>query len=445
MGYTVYYSNAEITANAGFGMVARLPCIFDERPGYHRLASRYLIDRGLGLWQPVTRGGVPRGLPPGGQTMRNYAHWLANFLEWVDRRAIDLLTCEYVEHIHGRYQDEMLNGAWSRDGTALSARTVNLRVQQSCDFLTWMADKGYRNQFHVPTESFRIRGGVSGVFTGHITKNVSVRKGKVRQTTRRLRMPTDSQVKFWLDAVYEKFGHTKGLMCETVLLTAIRREEVSCWRVDTLPENPDEWHINDHCAPRIEQRVLVNIKFGVKGTCYGYSHGDKIGPERRIWIPLHLAERIHDYRMKQRNQSLRRWVKAASTLAEQRRRIKEAVHLFINDETGKRINSKEFYNAWTGVELPYKGWSPHLGRHWWSCSILWCELKKHEHLLNVGGHAAATLLESCGMSVITLIIQPQLGHADLSTSMIYLQWAADMLNFNLTIQYESELDGPEVQ
>lgn len=443
MSYTVYYSDPEVTTKAGFGKVAGLPCIFDERPGYHRLASQYIIDRGLGVWNPGTRGKGPRGIAPSDQTMRNYAHWLANFLEWADVRGIDLLICDYAEHVRGRYQSEMLNGIWSRDGTALSPNTVNLRVQQACDFLTWMADKGIRDPFDVPQGTVKIKSGTATSSIGHRAKEVLVRKGKVRQNKRRLRMPTDDQIRDWLSAVYQKFGHVKALMCETVLLTAMRREEVACWRVDTLPEDPEHWHISNADAPRSEQRVLVSIKFGTKGTGYGYDHGDKIGPERSIWIPLYLAERLHEYRLKLRNPALKRWVNAAPTLAEKKRRVQESVHLFISDETGERITSKNLYNAWTSVELPFKGWSPHLGRDWWACSILWREMKKHEHLRDLGVDTAAALLESSAMSVIRLQIQPQLGHAHDSTTMIYLQWVADMLGVGLSIQYEAELESPE--
>jgi integrase len=44
------------------------------------------------------------------------------------------------------------------------------------------------------------------------------------------------------------------------------------------------------------------------------------------------------------------------------------------------------------------------------------------------------------MSIIRLQIQPQLGHAQDSTTMIYLQWVADMLGVNLSIEYERALD-----
>lgn len=443
MGNTVYYSDPTLTTAAGFGRVAYLPCILDSRPGYHRTASRYLIDRGCGLWNPLTRGRAVRGVAPTPRTIRNYADWLVNFLDWAEARGIDLSTCDYIEHVQGRYQEDMLSGRWARDAVALSPRTVNLRVTQACDYLTWMADKGLRTPFDVPQEVRRIKTGSATNSIGHKPKEVSVRKGKVRQNKRRLRMPTDDQVKAWLTRVYEQFGPTKGLMCETILLTAVRRAEVACWRTDTLPERREDWHLADPHASRSEQRVLVNISFGTKGPSYGRDHGDKIGPARDIWLPLELAERLDQYRMKSRNPALRLWVNSAKTAQEKQRRIKDTVHLFLDETTGHRIGDKQLYDAWCGVDLPYKGWSPHLGRDWWSCSILWREIKKHDRLVELGIDTPVALLESTVLGIIRFHIQPQLGHADDKTSMIYLQWAADMLGVNLSIQYEAELDGME--
>lgn len=439
MGYTVYYSDQALTAAAGFGKVARLPCIFDSRPGYHRLGSRYLIDRGLGIWDPVSHGRRPRPAPTE-QTMRSYAHWLANFLEWADLRGVDVLTCEYVTHVHGRYQSEMLRGTWSRDGTALSPQTVNLRVQQACDFLSWLADKGHRSPFEVPVEIRTIKTGGATSSVSHEGMQVAVREGKVRKNKRRLRMPTDEQLKAWLARVYQRCGATKGLMCETVLLTAMRREEVACLRTDTLPERPEDWHISSADAPRHEQRVLIDIKYGTKGPSYGHDHGDKVGPARSIWIPLDLAERLHAYRESARPKALKLLVGEAQGLAEKRKRIADSVHLFLDDESGRRLTSRGLYNAWTSVDLPFAGWSPHLGRDWWACSVLWRELKKHEHFAAFGPGVSAALLESTAMSIIRLQIQPQLGHAQDSTTMIYLQWVADMLGVNLSIEYERALD-----
>lgn len=440
--YSVYRSDPAKTTAAGFGKVAHLPCIFDSRPGYHRLASRYLIDRGLGTWDPVTRARSKRK-PPGEQSMLNYAHWLANFLEWAEIRQVDLLRCEYVLHVHGRYQSEMLLGTWSRDGEPLSAQTINLRVQQACDYLTWLGDKGYRESFDIPIVERTIKIGSATSSRAHEGKQVSARKGKVRRNKKRLRMPTDEQLRAWLDRVYAQYGKTQGLRCETVLLSAMRREEVACLRVDTLPEDPRSWHINNLDAPYKEQRVLIDIKFGAKGESYGKNHGDKIGPERSIWIPLELAERLHSYRLNERVKALRIHISKAKSLVDKRKRIAECVHLFLHEETGERLTARSLYDAWTGVELPFAGWSPHLGRDWWACSVLLRELKRHERISSLMPDVSAALLESSAMSIIRLQIQPQLGHAHESTSMIYLGWVGDMFGTSLAIQYEESLDEEE--
>lgn len=446
MAWKVAYSDSEVTTRAGFGKVAHLPFILDSRPGYHRLGSRYLIDRGLGLWDPETRGKGVHAAALGDITIKNYADWLINFLEWADVRVVRLEVCDYVEHIQRRYQKEMLKGIWSRDGAPLSPTTVNLRVQQACDFLMWMADKGLRKPFDVATEVIFVKARKATSSVGHLKQEKQVRKGKVRQRKRRLRMPTDEQIGTWLGKVYERFGYAKGLMCQTILLTATRREEAASWRVDTLPEEKKDWHIGNLDAPKAEQRVLLTIRFGTKGPGYGVDHGDKIGPERDIWIPLEFAERLDDYRKRKdgRNAALKRWVKSAPTPAEQRKRIVDAVHLFLDEKTGAPITSKQLYHAWTGVETPYKGWSPHLGRDWWACTTLWKKAGKPEPLRSPKSGELDPLLQSTAATVIRLEIQPQLGHADDSTTMIYLQWFMDMLGSTLSIDYEAELpDVPE--
>lgn len=55
-GFKVVFPDAKLLAEAGFEAVARLPFIFDSEPGYARLPNRFLIDRGLGFWDPKWRG-----------------------------------------------------------------------------------------------------------------------------------------------------------------------------------------------------------------------------------------------------------------------------------------------------------------------------------------------------------------------------------------------------
>lgn len=440
--YSVYYSNRDVTAARGFGKVAHLPCIFDSRPGYHRLGSEYLIDRGLGLWHPNFPRTHAPARPPTEVTIGSYAHWLANFLQWAERRGVDTLTCTYHTDVYGRYQDELEKGYWSRDGKPLDATTVNLYVDVACDYLTWLAHKGKRSPFEVPTTTRVVAAGSASSSRGHRGIEVQTREGKVRKNKTRLLMPTDDAVRTWLTCVHEKYGPTMGLMCETVLLTAIRRSEAAGFRLDTLPLDTALWHISNPTALPTNQLVRVDIRFGAKGPGQHYDHGDKIGPERTIMVPLHLANRLHDYRQKVRPAQVLKWVKGAKGVVAQRARMAEAVHLFRDDNDGDRVTSRGLYEAWTGVPLPFDGWSPHLGRDWWACSVLWREIKIHEQAAR-SGQMAPRDITRFATDIIRLHIQPQLGHKREETSFKYLQWAMDMLGVALPQQYISHLDAEE--
>jgi hypothetical protein len=303
-----------------------------------------------------------------------------------------------------------------------------------------MSDKGLRQSFTVPTETKSIPTNQAGSFGRHDERTTEVRSGKARTRKLGLRMPTDAEVKQWLNSVYRKFGYAKGLMAETVLVTAVRLEEVASWRVDTLPNDESLWQCANPEAPRNQRKVLVTLKYGTKGPDYGDNHGDKIGPEQSIWIPLDLAERLQDYRRNVRNRALRRRIKSAKTVPEQMRRTKDTVHLFLDERTGKRVTSKSLYHAWTGADVPFKGWSPHRGRDWWACSVLWRESKKHEALVALGLNAPAALLESTAISIVRLQVQPQLRHTDARTSMRYVDWFTHMLTAPLNILYDAEID-----
>lgn len=438
MGFHVFFSNPNLTAEAGFGRVAHFPCIFDARPGYHRLGNEYLIERGLGFWYPF--GEIPsreRGAPTA-QSLKNYAFWLANFLEWCEVRGIDLCHCSFTNDIQGNYYSEMLNGAWSRNGSSLTFSTANLRSNLACDFLFWMAHKGYRPKFVLPENKSQIRN--SNIAGNQNEKSASSQANRKKEipTKGKLRMPTDIKVANWLNLIYKNLGESEGLFCELILLSAMRREEVAAFRLNTIPESRADWDIPNPTAPYSEQQVSISIKYGTKGKCYGYDHGDKIGPEREIKIPLAIVDRLHAYRRNTRTAALKKWIKSATTLKEKQDRILNSVHLFLNQRSGRRITGKDIYSAWTSAPLPIGGWSPHQGRHWWACSILWREFEKHQKSHDSLSDDAPLNFTPFGLNVIRLVIKPQLGHSHENTTIIYLRWFADMVGSGLSLIYDSD-------
>ncbi len=138
-GHKVVFPNSTLFEKKGFGKVAHIPFIFDGNLRYVRFPNRFLIDRGVGYWDPKNRGATRNPLPPSRQSMKNYAYWLANALEWASLRGIDLMTCDYSEVLINRYQREMLKGIYSERNTPLAAETVNSRVQVALDFQLWAA------------------------------------------------------------------------------------------------------------------------------------------------------------------------------------------------------------------------------------------------------------------------------------------------------------------
>lgn len=441
MSHHVFWSNSDAIAKRGFGRVAHVPFIFDSSWKYHRESSTYLIERASCTW-PDTKGNFVKRFPTK-QSLQGYADALVNFLDWTDLRSLDWRAASYTEHLYERYQREMVSGSWSANGLPLSPATVNRRVDEACSFLSWAAARGLREEFSVLTEIVTRRNDVATSSHGHQALPIKVRIGRVRPDPKSLRLPTDAEIGRWIRAVEIQRGYTKALMCRLVLNTGIRREEAAAWRIDTLPERIEDWVI-------VGDEVMVTIKYGCKGQDYGKDHGDKIGPSRDIWMSLSQAREIHEYRRRLRLAARAKWVKAAPTKEEQRTRIAQpSPHLFISEATGERITAKSLYDAWTGCgHLPFSGWSPHGGRHWWACKLL---LREHQKRIAKLGKPVGVVLpldwiSGNGLSDIELLVRPQLGHIDKATSELYVRWILKILGAEgLQIAYQDRLDEIEAK
>ncbi|WP_223194137.1 hypothetical protein [Pseudomonas sp. PSB11] len=349
------------------------------------------------------------------------------------------MILEYSQDLIGRYQAEMLKGSWSRDNRPLTERTINVRVEVAMEFLTWAADKGMRVPLSVPkvTRTYLPSNPLNSI--EHEPKSVKARQGKLRECKRRLGFPSDEEIAAWHERLLmrEFRGLTEALIAELILETAIRREEAACWRVDTLPKEPSLWRIINPQAAHEHQVVLIEVKFGTKGREYGRDHGDKIGPAGIIRVPLPLAQKLHQYREFERPKALSVSVRQGRTVAEQRRIRDETVQLFLNPLTGKRYTGDNIYEFWRSVLHP-KGWSPHMARHYWACTLLWRRMEGLRELMEAAlktkvDTVVLQSLQSNVLSIIELEIQPQLRHISRETTTIYLQWVSDRLAINLNL------------
>jgi integrase len=435
--YRVIYPTPEFLEKKGFGRVAHLPFILDARPGYHRIANQFLIDLGLGEWNTATRGTEQAStMPPTRTTMHNYAHWLVNYLEYCHVRGKDPLKAEYKVDLVQGYQGEMTSGSWSRDNTGLAAKTVNSRVDVACMFLQWAVDKGLREPFHIPKvrKTFFVDNPHSS--GARTTKTVEARRGKVREAKRRLGFPDEKVISAWLSRVREKCP-VEGLIAELILDTAVRRAEAAAWRVDTLPLNPDEWNIVNQNRPIEHQAVQVVLRYETKGHDFGKDHGDKIGPEGDILVPMPFALKLHEYRQKIRPKALTIALRKAENVREAEAIRQNAVHLFLNPATGVRYVGQQIYDFWTSenTRCP-RGWSPHLARDFWACSVLWKHIEAQQTLVDqaIKNKADPSVLKILALNIegfIQLTIQRQLRHVSRETTMIYLQWVSDRLGVNM--------------
>lgn len=388
-------------------------------------------------WAPGGRTGFGQKRLLTEISLRGIGESLCNFLEWVACRDLDWRHLQYQDHILDGYQAEMLRGTWSLRGTKLAEATVNLRVQEACNFLTWAFERGYRaDQFKVVFNLRKIKANTAFNSHGHRDISIESRVGKVRLPPKKLRLPTDSEIARWLSCVRNEHGQTKALMCELILTTGVRRAEAAAWRVETLPQNREYWNV-------VGNNVVVSLKFGAKGPAYGKNHGDKVGPEREIAVPLIFANQLAKYLEFSRPKSRVKWVNSAPTTEEKRSRIsKSTPHLFLSEYDGKRITDKTLYDAWTRVSwLPFDGWSPHAGRHYWACKTLLDLAKRRAEVLKekTGPMPVDWAMGNASFDV-KLIIQPQLGHVDSKTSYSYLQWLRRVIGYDFHEEYGKYLD-----
>lgn len=421
MAYIVHVPDETKLRAEGFGSVAQIPCIFGPGWGYNAEGSRYLRERAKSEWAS-NAGDTPafasrRGLTP--QSIRTLAYALCNFLEWCESRGLAWEDASYVHDLVDGFQGDMLSGRWASSKQGLKPATVNLRVQEACNFLQWAAHRNLRAAFDVTKQIRRVSVGSAQSSHGHRSLQVASRVGRVRPHPLVLRIPSDQEVSAWLKSVSVEKGATKALICELVVHTGIRREEAVQWRKDTLPDDEGEWQVTG-------EFVSVLISYGAKGPKYRDERGDERGPSRLVMLPLDFARRLARYKDLVRPGLRATYVRAAPDVVERRQRMaKPDRRLFLSDFSGEPISAQSLYEAWTGASVqPFLGWSPHAGRHYWACQRLLKGIRSRMMALGMARANVVTgdWITGAAMDDIRLFIQPQLGHVGVQTIDSYLVW-----------------------
>ncbi len=161
---------------------------------------------------------------------------------------------------------------------------------------------------------------------------------------------------------------------------------------------------------------------------------------------LAMAERLHDYRENVRLANRSIFVKANSSTPVERRELAKANprQLFLSDSNGLPIQHHTLYDAWTNVSyLPFEGWSPHGGRHYWACNTLLTSIKKIAVALGseLNMTTSSNWITGCANDTVMMVIKPQLGHVGAATTEQYLKWVLQAsAQVDLNDGYQSALD-----
>lgn len=425
--YYLFFPTEEGLIAEGFRSYLGIPCVFGPNWVYQDDVSRYLRERALRVYKPVNTRNTKKRLSP--KSMSTLGQALCNALEYFDLRKLDVDEITYETHILDGYQAEMENGTFSVDMRKLKERTVTQRVDEFCNYVQWRHAKGLRSEFYVPTVTKSVPLSETKNSHGHrATRSTQSRVGKRRADPINLRLPTEAEKDKWLKGVRIKKGATKHLMCELIIESAIRRLECVEWRIDTLPTEKSKWQVKG-------ARVTIKLTEGTKGEAH-----------RFITLPVKIARRLYEYRTRVRPQLIKQWIAAATTsAAKEWRKANQPHRLFLSEYTLEPISYGSLYDAWKNSGyLPYEDWSPHLGRHYWACKQLLTELHR---LAKQKGYVRRSdipldWITGNAESIITMVIQRQLGHIDAGTTQSYLLWAAEeFIATDLGNAYPSALEG----
>ncbi len=395
-----------------------VPVAFLSGSRYPRELNQYLRELAVGNWHPSK---LPASIDGAFgretsllsfDTLEQYARRILNFLEWTEAAGIDWRACTYMQHLVKGYQSAMQKGRWAVHRKPLQPSTINGRVSAASNFQRWAAERNLRGPYSEK------RRAVARRHHDH-AGSAHMRLGYVRQAPAALRLPTAAETSTWLNRVRARFGATKALMCELVIRTAVRRREAVEWSRAYMPTAPAQGKL-------VGDFVMVHL-----------TEGTKYSKPRDIRVELDFAAHLYRY---QTVGNLKAKSKNSQDAGTHQR-------IFLSEDTGKPISSQVFYEAWTGVELPFQGWSPHAGRHYWACTTL----LRHLELQTI---RAGLLLKQMpdawvhevGRTAIQTIISPQLGHCDESTTLRYLTWLEQHMSVaDAYLAYHTYLDGRQAE
>lgn len=338
----------------GLQRYAHVPFILGDDLEYLDEINRFLRERALGVWS-LGRGAhspYATGTRLSENSIIAYARDLENFWTYVEVAKLPWQEITYIELLE-TYEADLASGRWTVRGKALTASTINRRVDRAVEFLSWAAQKGLREELKntTKTTSRSFANGTSIKATRHSTQSRSGRKSIVHQ---HMRLPTQSEIEKWLSEIKSRRGRTMALACETILKTGLRRTELVLLRAAQLPD-PE--------LVNLDRPARMEICYGTKGQ-RNPSDPEFKGKARTLRFDRDFLVKLNNYRQLGRSYALEKY--------RRRNPGKPApLQLFLNEKNGDPINADQLYRAWKNAKsLPFPGFSPHKGRHVFACYTL---------------------------------------------------------------------------
>lgn len=392
----VFHPDAARLEAIGFKSVAHVPVLFDGKQRYCRAYNRYLRARALLEWHPSGENAADY---PSRGTLRNIAHSLKNWIEWLEASSIAFVSADYDDVL--QYQRDQETGRWSSEGKKLKPGTANARADEATHFLKWAAEKGLRPPFKL--KQFQPRGGPMG---GKPGRTALSRAGRAKEphsdsVLAAFMLPKSEEVRLWLQAVLRQRGKAKYLACRFILEAGPRRAEVEALRASHWPSKvtiAEAYRRGDVFVP-------LPLTEGTKGS-----------RPRTIKVPVDFASTV------------RKWIdgpRGTYALAYFKAGNKRPEALFLSDSPGHRgtpLRAHTIYKCFAEVGPRPQHWSPHRGRHAFACFFVLHALETEARAegKNLGTMTADWVSDRGSFWLKTL--QRQFGHLSEETTEIYLRW-----------------------
>jgi hypothetical protein len=425
----VIFPDAQKMNDLGYAKLAYVPFLIGADGDYPVEANRYLRERACLEWRPSIPGKQGSYRFNTRQTIESLdamARRLMEFLLWCEN-SIPLISWKdvvYLDDIIDKWQAGMLSGSASRSQKKLAVETVNARVSEACYFLSWAAERGYRDAFSVIANKFSLH-------AGHSQNRKDCKQSRVGELVSRRRslsLPSDVILAQWHSKLKVCHGEVMALFAECLMRTGLRISEGTKFRVRDLPEKEYGPEGNDWREDWLQSgEIPCTICMGVKGPKIARGSDESSKP-RVIYIPIELADRMDYYRQEGRPTLIARWVSAGKSKDERDKRLKsKKTDSFWLGKRGKPLSNSWVRQAWSsGLTTPWR-WCPHMARHFFAVNTLVSYMRDLIAQFKLSTIPSVGWLHGLMAGQISIILTPLMGHMSEETTLLYLRAAKERL------------------